>query len=93
MKKLKHIKKFNLFKINEELSEFDLQRYSSDTSYPMPNVDDKSLSTNAFDKHEDAIRSAMGRINDIMYNIAGTNAYKNLRSKLRFHNLTIVQMF
>ncbi len=92
MKKLKHIKKFNLFKINEELSEFDLQRYSSDTSYPMPNVDDKSLSTNAFDKHEDSIRAAMGRINDIMYNIAGTNAYKNLRSKLALENQDIQKL-
>jgi hypothetical protein len=89
MKKLKYIKKFNLFKINEELSEFDLQRYNSDTSYPMPNVDDKALSTNAFDKHEDSIRAAISRINDITYNISGTSAYKNLRKEISLEDQNI----
>jgi hypothetical protein len=55
-------------------------------------VDDPSLSTNAFDKHADAIRQAMSRVNDILYNLAGTSAYKNLRSKLGLESQDIQKM-
>ncbi len=65
-----------------EFTEFNLQRMNPDSAQASTHVNDPSLSTNAFDRHEDTIRAAMSRINDIMYNIAGTNAYKNLRSKL-----------
>ena len=75
------IKKFNLFKINE-MTEFNLQRFSSDSVQASSHVDDRQLSINAFDKHEDSIRQAMSRIGDIMYNLKGTNSYKSLRSKL-----------
>ena len=86
-----HIKKFKEFKINEA-TEFQLQRFGTETSYPMPNVDDKSLSTNAFDKFQDGIRAAMSRINDILYNLTGTNAYKNLKSKLALEDQDIKSM-
>lgn len=86
-----HIKKFKEFKINEA-TEFQLQRFGTETSYPMPNVDDKSLSTNAFDKFQDGIRAAMSRINDILYNLTGTNAYKNLKSKLSLEDQDIKSM-
>lgn len=80
----KHIKKYKDFqKIFELSSEFNALHMNPDTSArPVTTMDDKSLSLNAFDKHQDAIRQAMARINDIMYDLKGTNAYKSLRSKL-----------
>jgi hypothetical protein len=66
-----------------EFTEFNLQRMNPDSAAgAVGGVDDPSLSTNAFDKHADAIRQAMSRINGILYNLKGTSAYANLRSKL-----------
>lgn len=87
----KYIKNFNKFKINET-SEFNLQRMNPDSVQPSTHVDDRQLSINAFDKHQDAIRQAMSRINDILYNLSGTNAYKNLRSKLSLESQDIKSM-
>jgi hypothetical protein len=42
---------------------------------PIGGVDNPSLSINAFDKHQDAIRQSMSRINDIMHGLKGTTAY------------------
>ena len=81
------IKKYNLFK--ESFTEFNLQRFNSDSVQASTHVDDPSLSTNAFDKHEDRIRQSMSRVNDIMFNLKGTNAYKALRSKLALEHQDI----
>jgi hypothetical protein len=81
MDKLK-ILKFSQFTKVFETSEFNLQRFNSDSAQASVHVDDPSLSTNAFDKFQDGIRQAMSRINDILYNLSGTNAYKALRGKL-----------
>lgn len=75
-----------------EFTEFNLQRLNPDTVRPSIHVDDKQLSINAFDKHQDAIRQAMSRINDILYNLSGTNAYKSLRSKLSLEGQDIKSM-
>jgi hypothetical protein len=76
-----------------EFTEFNLQRYNSDSAIsPVSTMDDPSLSINAFDKHQDALRQAMSRINDIMYKLSGTNAYKNLRSKLALEQQDIQSM-
>ena len=75
------IKKYSEF-INESFTEFNLQRMNPDSARASIQVDDPQLSINAFDKHQDAIRQAMSRINDILYNLKGTNAYKGLRGKL-----------
>lgn len=72
-----------------ELSEFNLQRFNSDSVQASVSVDDPALSINAFDKNQDMIRQAMSRINDIMYNLKGTNAYKALRSKLALEDQDI----
>jgi len=84
------IKKYNLFK--ESFTEFNMQRLNPDSVRPSMHVDDRQLSINAFDKHQDSIRQAMSRINDILYNLSGTNAYKNLRSKLALENQDIKSM-
>ena len=65
-----------------EFTEFNMQRMNPDSAQASVHVDDPSLSTNAFDKFQDGIRQAMSRINDILYNLSGTNAYKTLRGKL-----------
>lgn len=75
-----------------EFTEFNLQRMNPDSAQSSIHVDDPSLSTNAFDKHADAIRQAMSRINDILYNLAGTSAYRNLRSKLALEHQDIQKM-
>lgn len=78
---MNHLTSYKNFKLNE-MTEFNLQRFNSDSVRPATNVDNPQLSLNAFDKHQNAIRVAMSRINDILYNIKGTNAYSALRSKL-----------
>jgi hypothetical protein len=65
-----------------EFTEFSLQRFNAHSPTGQPNVDDPQLSINAFDKHQDGIRQAMSRINDILFNLQGTSAYSSLRSKL-----------
>lgn len=75
-----------------EFTEFNLQRMNPDSAKASVQVDDPSLSTNAFDKFQDGIRQAMSRINDILYNLTGTNAYRNLRSKLALEDQDIQSM-
>ena len=65
-----------------EFTEFNLQRFNPDSARVSTHVDDPQLSINAFDKHQDGIRQAMSRINDILYNLKGTSTYSRLRSKL-----------
>ena len=80
-KKKSIIKKYNDFLLRET-SEFNLQRLNSDSVQASTHVNDPSLSLDAFDKHQNGIRVAMSRINDIMMNLKGTTAYSRLRSKL-----------
>jgi hypothetical protein len=76
-----------------EFTEFNTQRMNPDTAVQaVGGVNDPSLSTNAFDRYADGIRQAMSRINDILYNLAGTSAYKNLRSKLGLEHQDIQGM-
>lgn len=75
-----------------EFTEFNMQRMNPDSVQASMHVDDPSLSTNAFDKNQDAIRQSMSRINDILYNLSGTSAYKNLRSKLALESQDIKSM-
>lgn len=72
-----------------EFTEFNLQRFNDTSVQASTHVDDPQLSINAFDKHQDAIRSAMSRINDIMGRMADTGAYRNLRSKLAMEHQQI----
>jgi hypothetical protein len=72
-----------------EFTEFSLQRFNAHSPTGQPNVDDPQLSIDAFDKHQDAIRQAMSRINDILLNLKGTSAYSALRSKLALEDQDI----
>ncbi len=75
-----------------EFTEFNLQRLNPDSARSSVHVDDPQLSLNAFDKHQDAIRAAMSRVNDIMYNLKGTSSYSALRSKLGLENQDIQEI-
>jgi hypothetical protein len=75
-----------------EFTEFNMQRFNDTSVRPSMHVDDRNLSTNAFDKHQDSIRAAMTRIKDIMNKMSGSNAYKNLRSKLALDDQDIRSM-
>ena len=69
-----------------------MQRLNPDSVQASMHVDDPSLSLNAFDKHQDAIRQAMARVNDILWNLSGSNAYRNLRGKLALEDQDIKSM-
>lgn len=75
-----------------EFTEFNMQRLNPDSVQASMHVDDPSLSTNAFDKHQDAIRQATSRVNDIMHNLSGSNAYASLRGKLALEDQDIKSM-
>ncbi len=79
---MKKIKTYKGFQKIYEFSEFHYNRLSGETSYPQPNVDDPVLSINAFDKQQDAIRSGVARINDILKNLISSSSFGALRSKL-----------
>jgi hypothetical protein len=72
-----------------EYTEFNLQRMNPDSVQASMHVDDPQLSTNAFDKHEDAIRNAMSRVDDIMMNLKGTSVYSKLRGALTLQDQDI----
>jgi hypothetical protein len=78
----RRISKFKEFLKINETTEFNLQRFNSDSVRASVHVDDPNLSTNAFDRHQDGIRQAMSRVGEIMFNLTNTNAFRNLRSKL-----------
>ena len=70
-----------------EFSEFNLQRYNSDSrAVSVGTTTDPTLSVNAFDRHEDSIRVGMSRINNLMKSLSNSSAYRSLKSKLTFEN-------
>lgn len=64
-----------------EFSEFNAQRLNPDSTQMAVHVDNPSLSINAFDKHEDAIRAGMSKINNILNSLSNTSSYRALKSK------------
>ena len=69
-------------KIILEFNEFDANRLTPDSAQMAVSVDNPQLSINAFDKHEDAIRSGISRITNIIQSLSNTSAFRNLKSKL-----------
>ena len=65
-----------------EFSEFNAQRLNPDSAQMGVSVDNPQLSVNAFDKHEDAIRTGVSRINNILHSLANTSSFRALKSKL-----------
>lgn len=75
-----------------EFTEFNLQRLNPDSVQASMHVDDPQLSTNAFDKHQDGLRAAMSRVNDILNSLSGTDAYRNLRGRLALEDQDLKSM-
>lgn len=65
-----------------EFTEFNNQRFNSDSIRPAMNVDNPSLSINAFDKHEDIVRNAISKIGSLTNALQNTTAYRSLKSKI-----------
>lgn len=73
-----------------EFTEFNAMRLNPDSAqYPMPNVTDPNLSVNAFDKHQDAIRAGVARINSILGSLSNTRSYSDLKSKFQLEEQNI----
>jgi len=72
-----------------EFTEFNAQRLNPDSAQMGVHVDNPQLSINAFDKHEDAIRSGVSRINNILNTLANTSSFRALKSKLGLESQNI----
>ena len=72
-----------------EFTEFNAQRLNPDSAQMGISVDDPQLSINAFDKHEDAIRSGISRINNILNSLANTSNFRAMKSKLGLESQNI----
>jgi len=72
-----------------EFSEFNAQRLNPDSAQMGVSVDNPQLSINAFDKHEDAIRTGVARINSILHSLANTSSFRALKSKLGLESQNI----
>lgn len=75
-----------------EFTEFNAQRLNPDSAQMAVHVDDPQLSVNAFDKHEDAIRAGISKVNSILHSLANTSAFRSLKSKLALENQKIESM-
>jgi hypothetical protein len=72
-----------------EFSEFNAQRLNPDSAQMGIHVDNPQLSINAFDKHEDAIRAGISKINDILFSLVGSSQFRALKSKLALEDQQI----
>jgi hypothetical protein len=75
-----------------EFSEFNAQRLNPDSAQMAIHVDNPQLSVNAFDKHEDAIRSGVSRINNILHSLSNTASFRALKSKLALEDQKITNL-
>lgn len=76
-----------------EFTEFNLQRFNPENaSYPLPNVTNKELSVDAFDKHQSAIQSALSRLNNIVGSLSNSHTLSALKSKLALEDQNIQSM-
>lgn len=72
-----------------EFSEFNAMRLNPDSAQMAVNVPDRQLSIDAFDKHQDAIRSGVSRINSILHSLSNTSSFRSLKSKLALEDQQI----
>lgn len=75
-----------------EFTEFNAQRLNPDSAQMSVQVDNPQLSVNAFDKHEDAIRAGIAKINGILHSLSNTASFRSLKSKLALENQKIESM-
>lgn len=75
-----------------EFTEFNAQRLNPDSAQMGVHVDNPQLSINAFDKHEDAIRTGISRINNILHSLSNTSSFRALKSKLALEDQQITSL-
>jgi len=78
-----------------EYSEFNIQQLNpipASSARTTAYVDDPSLSINAFDKHEDAIRTGVSRINNILHSLSNSSQFRSLKSKLALEDQKIIKL-
>lgn len=75
-----------------EFSEFNAQRMNSDSVQASVHVDNPTLSTNAFDKHEDIVRQSIARLGQLQGSMMGSAAYRSLKSKLSLDDQDITAL-
>ena len=75
-----------------EFTEFNAQRMNPDSAQMAVNVDNPQLSVNAFDKHEDAIRAGVSRINNIIHSLSNSASFRTLKSKFALEEQQITSL-
>ena len=85
------IKKYSEFLLRE-MTEFNASRLNPDSAQMSVGVDNPQLSINAFDKHEDAIRAGISRINNIMNSLSNSSSFRTLKSKFALEDQQITSL-
>jgi hypothetical protein len=75
-----------------EFTEFNAQRMNPDSAQMSIQVDNPQLSVNAFDKHEDAIRAGVSRINNIIHSLSNSASFRTLKSKFALEEQQITSL-
>jgi len=76
-----------------EFTEFNLQRLNPEsTNYPMPNVMNKELSVDAWDRHQSAIQSSLVKLSNITSGLSGSSQIGSLRSKIALETQNIKKL-
>lgn len=75
-----------------EFTEFNAMRLNPDSAQMGVHVDNPQLSINAFDRHEDAIRAGVSRINMILQTLSNSSTYRSLKSKFGLEDQQITSM-
>jgi hypothetical protein len=75
-----------------EFTEFNSQRMNPDSAQMSIQVDNPQLSVNAFDKHEDAIRAGVSRINNIIHSLSNSASFRTLKSKFALEEQQITSL-
>lgn len=69
-----------------EFTEFNLQRHNPESVQVAQNFDNPTLSTNAFDKHEDLVRQSIAMLGQLQGSMMNSSSYRTLKSKLSLEN-------
>jgi len=75
-----------------EFTEFNAARLNPDSAQMSIQVDNPQLSVNAFDKHEDAIRAGVSRINNIIHSLSNSSSFRTLKSKFALEEQQITSL-
>jgi hypothetical protein len=75
-----------------EFTEFNSMRLNSDGAIPGVAADDRELSQNAFDKHEDIIRQGIAKLSGINQTLMGSTSFRSLKAKMALEDQDVKQL-